>query len=59
MRNALKQLLDKAIYQKLWRIYIPAGTEIGTLGNTGNVRGTIGPNFGAHLHYEIQSGYKR
>ena len=51
--------MDKAIYQNLWRIYIPAGTEIGTLGNTGNVRGTIGPNFGAHLHYEIQSGYKR
>lgn len=31
---------------------VEVGTRIGLSGNTGNVAGSIGPFFGAHLHYE-------
>ena len=42
----------------LWHTYIPAGTQIGTVGNTGHVSGSIGPNYGAHLHYEYRPSYQ-
>jgi hypothetical protein len=31
---------------------VEEGSRIGLSGNTGNVAGSIGPFFGAHLHYE-------
>jgi len=35
---------------------VDAGQKIGKSGNTGNVKGSIGPHFGAHLHYEERTG---
>jgi murein DD-endopeptidase MepM/ murein hydrolase activator NlpD len=35
--------------------HVAAGRRIGLSGNTGNVAGSIGPFFGAHLHYEERS----
>lgn len=36
---------------KLWRTYIPAGTQIGNVGNTGN-------SSGPHLHWEFRQKYQ-
>jgi murein DD-endopeptidase MepM/ murein hydrolase activator NlpD len=49
-------------YCHLSKILVAVGTEIeegqriGLSGNTGNVAGSIGPHFGAHLHYEERTG---
>lgn len=58
-RTALKNLAKITTKNFLWRSYMPAGTQIGTLGNTGHVEGTIGPYPGAHLHWEYRKGYQR
>lgn len=49
-------------YCHLDRIFVSVGQRvstgqlIGKSGNTGRVEGSIGPHFGAHLHYEERTG---
>ena len=56
--TALKALVQTFQQSHIWRAFLPAGTKIGNVGNTGNVYGQIGPDFGAHLHWEWRKGYQ-
>ena len=47
----LDNLSNSATQNDLWRSYIPAGTQIGNIGNTGN-------STGPHLHWEYRLGYQ-
>ena len=47
----LKNLSISAKENKVWRTYIPAGTQIGNVGNTGN-------SSGPHLHWEYRKKYQ-
>ncbi|WP_169310639.1 hypothetical protein [Treponema brennaborense] len=49
--TALMELLQKTTNANLWRAYIPSGTQIGNLGNTGH-------STGPHLHWEYRTGYQ-
>ena len=49
--SMLKNLSISAKENKVWRTYIPAGTQIGNVGNTGN-------SSGPHLHWEYRKKYQ-
>lgn len=47
----LKNLSNYATSSNLWRTYIPSGTQIGNVGNTGN-------STNPHLHWEYRKNYQ-
>lgn len=49
--SMLDNLSNSVMQNDLWRSYIPAGTQIGNVGNTGN-------STGPHLHWEYRLGYQ-